>query len=274
MISNELLKEFGFEDVSKFPRVLMDHAVTVSLPSAVSNQIDPVHVIINSGLAIPVQIPGVPNGMIIRNDGRMVYVAHEQPRDFTTPLKVTFTTEIAYDIRIEAYNIMLRAVEVDRSLQTVWNEILAHWVTWYPADGKEIKSQAGGAFKDIRETLSGLEVFIDKFIRQIKSEAAPVDHVPFKIVVEAEDQAAKGWQGEEFIVKESTVGDVSAKTAAAFLQVAVRPRLKEILQNPVFFSQSSFQLHFESRAVPVFKIIVVPPLQTEAAELSRGIDIA
>jgi hypothetical protein len=273
MLSNEHLKEFGFEDLSKFPRILMDHSVTVSLPSAVSHQLEPVHVIIHRGLAIPVQMPGVPNGMVIRSDGKMVFVAHEQPRDFTSPLKVTFTEDIAYDIRIEAYNIMLRAVEVDRSLQAVWTEILDHWVQWYPPDGKEIKFQSGGTFRDIQKALAGLEQFLDKFGAQVQRESSQPHVIPFKIVVESQEEAGKGWQGEEFRIKESTLGQIMSQGTRPFLNDEIQPKLKETLQNPVFFTQSSFQLYFESRVIPVFKIIVVPPANPDGIELSRGIDL-
>ena len=47
MISSERLKEFGFEDAAKFPQLLLNHAVTISLPSAVAHGVGPVTVIID-----------------------------------------------------------------------------------------------------------------------------------------------------------------------------------------------------------------------------------
>ncbi len=273
MISNEQLREFGFEDISKFPQILTDHAVTISLPSAIAHQLEPVQVIINRGLAIPVQMPGVPNGMIIRSDGKMVYVGHESAADFSTPLKASFTDNINYDVRLEAFNIMSRAVEVDPLLGDIWIEILSHWVKWYPILLHEIKRQHAGEFNTAKEAVAGLEDFLESFARQVEGEQVNSDIVPFKIVVQTVEEVAKGWQGEEFVADESTVGAVLAQQVHNYMKQRLLPKLRLILESPIFFTKSTFRLYFEPRVVPVLKMLVIPPLNGEVPDLPRGIDL-
>ncbi len=273
MISNEQLKEFGFNDIAKFPTALLNHAVTISLPSAMAHQLQPVDIIINRGLAIPVQMPGVPNGMIIRNDGKMVHVAHDNPLDFSTPLKVTFTDDIAYDVRIEAHHIMQRAVEVDPSLNILWKEILAHWIKWYPLLLQEIKRQHAGEFNHVQDALRGLEQLLEKFVGQVTQESSQPGLIPFKIIVQSVEEMDSGWMGEEFIVNENRLSTVIAVGASSYVAEVARPRIKGILQNPVFFTHSTYRLYYEPRIIPVLKLVVVPPLNTVAHDLSRGIDL-
>ena len=273
MISDEHLKEFGFEDISKFPQVLTDHVVTISLPSAMAHRLDPVNVVIKKGLAIPVQVSGVPNGMIVCNDGKMVFVSHETPADFNSPLKVSFTDNIAFDIRIDAFNIMRRAVEVNEALGGVWLEILSHWIKWYPLLMVEVKRQKVGIFGNAKEAYKGFEQFLESFVKQSNDSKSIGQLVPFKIIVQTEEEDGKGWQGEEFLILESSTTDVLSKGLPVFMKDHVGPRLRSVLQNPVFYSQSTYCFYYEPRVIPVLKMVLIPPLTQNLDGLSRGIDL-
>ena len=269
MISPQRLKEFGFDDAAKFPQLLLNHAVTISLPSAVAHNVGPVTVIIDRGLAVPVQMPGVPNGMIIKSDGTMVYVGHRDPLDFASLLQASFVRDIAYDVRVEAYNIMRRAVELDPVLNGIWQEIQSQWVKWYPPAFKEIERQSAGQFLNVQSALQGLEELIRKFIDQ----TAQTGFMPVRIIVQTAEELEKGWQGEEFPADETTNGRVLSLGPKQYVRENLLPKLKKILSNPVFFSQSAFQLYYEQRVVPAMKLVVVPPTGAPSEDFARGIDL-
>jgi len=273
MISNQRLKEFGFDNEAKFPKLLTDHAVTVSLPTAIAHHLPPASVVIGRGLVIPVQMPGVPNGMIIKNDGTMVYVAHQDPTDFTSPVKVSFTDDIAYDVRVQAYNIMRRAIEVDPGLNGIWQEIQAHWVTRYPPFLKEIERQSAGHFLNIREALEGLVSVVANFTAQAGQQSAHKDMIPLKVIVQTAEQLERGWQGEEFLVEETLVGQVLLWGPQKYVLEHLTGKLRVILKNPVFISRSTFQLYYEPRIIPAVKLVVIPPVNAGSGAHSHGIDL-
>lgn len=237
MISSQRLKEFGFGDADKFPKLLLNHNVTVSLPTAITHHVPPVSVVIDRGLAVPVQMQGAPNGTIIKSDGTIAYVSHRDPADQASPLQVTFVDDIIYDVRAQVYNIMRRAVEADRGLNDVWQEVLAHWTKRYPPFIKEIERQNLGEFTHARDAVHALGKY------------------SCKAVVQTLEQFEKGWQGEEF-----TADKMPAD-------------LKRILKDPVFHSRSTFRLYHESRTVPVVKLVVIPPADAVSYGHSRGIDL-
>ncbi len=265
MIANGRLQEFGFEHLDRLPKVLTNHQVTISLPSAIARQVEPATVVIERGIAIPLQMPGVPNGMIIKNDGTMVHVSHTQEGDFSSPLKVIYTDQIAYDVRLEAYNIMRRAVEVDRKLKPVWLEIQAQWLKWYPPFLKEIERQNTGQFASIKEAVQGLDALIHKFYSDIQRQFQHSAAIPLRIMVQTIEEMQKGWQGEEFLVDEIL--------QTQYQQEALRLKLKKILKNPVFDPRSFFQVCYEPRLLPVIKLVVLGPTDGHTGSYASGIDL-
>lgn len=271
MISKEQLKEFGFDNIEKFPRLLNNHEVSISLPSAMAHGVAAINVSIDRGVAIPVQIPGVPNGMIIRSNGTMVYVAHRIPEDPASALQSTFTDEISYDIRLESFNIMRRAVEVDPQLKDVWDEIQSHWLHWYPPFIKEIARQSSGQFKSIGGAVKVLDLLIAKFIADIKNQNTQAASIPVRIILQTLDEMRKGWQGEEFIVDQSTVGQMMLLGLEKYTEINLRNKLKSALKNPVFSSNATFEVYYEPRAIPVIKIVIDNPVESD--HFIQGIDL-
>ncbi len=271
MISNEQLKEFGFENIEKFPRLLNSHDVSISLPSAIANGVAAVNVTIDRGIAIPVQIPGVPNGMIIRYNGTMVYVAHRIPEDPASNLQATFTDDISYDIRLESFNIMRRAVEVDPDLRPVWEEIQGHWMHWYPPFLKEINRQSSGQYKSIAGAVKVMEFLLAKFITDVKNQTPQAAAIPLRIIVQTLEEMRKGWQGEEFIADQTTVGQIMLTGLDNYAQEHLRGKLRKALKNPVFCSDASFEVFYEPRAIPAIKIVIDNPAASD--DFSQGIDL-
>jgi hypothetical protein len=266
MISDEHLREFGFDNIEKFPELLTNHEVTVSLPSAIVHGVAPITITITRGLAIPMQMPGIQNGMIITENGTMVYVSHRDPKDFSTPLEASFTDDIAFDIRIEAFNIMRRAVEVDPNLKEVWEQIQKNWVAWYPPQNKEIDVQSAGAYRHIQEAYDGLQRLMQRFIFEVQQRSERARGISLKVVVQTQEEFDQGWQGEEFVVDEIIVGSYQPED--------LKSDLKKMLKNPVFPSQSTFQVNYEPRAIPVIKLLVIPMAEAGADAFSHGIDLA
>ncbi len=272
MISKEQLKEFGFENIEKFPRLLSNHEVSISLPSAIANGVAAVNVTIDRGVAIPVQIPGVPNGMIIRHNGTMVYVAHRIPEDQTSSLQATFTDDISYDVRLESFNIMSRAVEVDPQLKAVWDEIQSHWMHWYPPFLKEIARQSSGQYKSIGGAVKVLDFLLAKFITDVKNQTPQAAAIPLRIIVQSLEELRKGWQGEEFIVDQTTVGQIMLIGLDKYTDEDLRGKLRKTLKNPVFCSNAAFEVFYEPRAIPAIKLVVENP--SGADEFSSGIELS
>ncbi len=272
MISKEQLKEFGFENIDKFPRLLNSHDVSISLPSAIANGVSAVNVTIDRGIAIPVQIPGVPNGMIIRYNGTMVYVAHRVPEDQTSALQATFTDDISYDIRLETFNIMRRAVEVDEQLRAVWEEIQSHWLHWYPPFIKEIARQSSGQYKSVGGAVKVLDFLLAKFIADVKHQTPQAAGIPLRIIVQTLDEMRKGWQGEEFIADQTTVGQIMLIGLEKYAQEHLQGKIRKALKNPVFCSNATFEVFYEPRAIPVIKLVIENPAGLD--DLSQGIDLA
>ena len=271
MISKEQLHEFGFENIERFPRSLNDHEVSISLPSAITNGVAAVNVVIDKGIAIPVQIPSVPNGMIIRNNGTMVYVSHRIPEDQTSALQATFTDDISYDIRLESYNIMRRAVEVDEQLRPVWEEIQGHWLHWYPPFIKEIARQSSGQYTSIGEAAKVLDFLLAKFITDVKNQTPQAATIPLRINVQTLDELHKGWQGEEFIVDQITVGQIMLIGLEKYCTDQLKGKLKKVLKDPVFSSRATFEVFYEPRAIPVIKLVIENP--PGADDIYQGIDL-
>lgn len=271
MISHEQLKEFGFENIEKFPRTLNNHEVSISLPSAIANGVAAVNVTIDRGLAIPVQMPGVPNGMIIRYNGTMVYVAHRIFEDQSSPLQATFTDDISYDVRLEAFNIMRRAVEVSAELKPVWEEIQGYWLHWYPPFLKEIARQSSGQYNNISGAIKVLDFLLAKFITDVKNQTPQAASIPLRFIIQTKEEMAKGWQGEEFIVEQTTVGQVVLMGLEKYCQGQLRQAFKKALKNPIFCSQAKFEIFYEPRAIPAIKLVIDNP--SGGDDFPQGIDL-
>lgn len=270
MISDEQFREFGFEK-SQFPRKIISQAVTLGLPSADANQVEPVTVVIDRGLLVPTQAPGALNGMIIKDDGTILHIGHEDPYDPKTPLKATYIEDIPYDVRSEIYNIMKRAVEVDADLSDVWAQIHARWMERFPSRSDEVQRHDRGLFDNIQTAFEGIVGLVEQFVEQALEKAQQPDVIPVKIIVQTQEELQHGWHGEEFWADTSTVGQIRAAGMLNYRQ-ALGQRLKALFKNPVFHSKSAFRIYYESRMVPSIKLIVIAPAEP-SVEFPQGIDL-
>ena len=255
MIPDEKLEEFGFNK-DQFPRKLIEQAVTLGLPLAGGHSAAPITIVIERGLMVPVQTPGTANGMIIREDGAILHVSPQNPSDLGSALKTTFLQDIPYDVRVDVYNIMKRAVEIDPDLSDIWAEIQARWIERYPPIVGEIHRQEYGSFVTINQAFGALQNLIQQFFQQASSKVSGAENIPLKVIVQTAEELEHGWQGEEFAADRQNLGE----------------SLKTILRNPVFHSKSTFRLCYEPRMVPAIKLVVAAPAHGAFANYAHGIE--
>ncbi|MFH0753616.1 MAG: hypothetical protein V2A70_03520 [Candidatus Omnitrophota bacterium] len=241
MIPLGRLQEFGFPSEEKLPRQLRDDAVTLSLPSAVENGVEPVIVEITHGLVIPLMMAGTHNGMIINSDGMVLHVGHADAHDRFSRLEARFIKDIPYDIRVEVNQIMRRAVLVMPSLDEIWKPICYAWAQWFPVKPNESRAVRVGVFAQARQAWEAL-------LGQIGMVADKAVSARVKVVLQQEVEFNKGWMGEEILVDEGF-----ARKMACF------SGMQRALRDPLFHPRSTFKLWREHRGVQVFKLVVVAP---------------
>ncbi|MBF0387730.1 MAG: hypothetical protein HQL20_07730 [Candidatus Omnitrophica bacterium] len=257
MIPLSRLQEFGFADEGRFPRRLTRHAVTMSLPSALEHGVEPLEVIVEDGLVVPLQRSGSSSGMIIRNDGAMLYVAHQDQKDPASPLEARFIKEIPYDARNEVSNIMHRAVHADPSLADIWRQVSMTWLDWFPALKNEGAIQPAGEFTQVAKAWDMTGELIGRLIEKVQRSFS--GEVNLKVVVQSEADFKKGWLGEDILVDERTLREVTAQGRVKYLLQFLFPRMQKVLSSPVFHPRSTFRLYYGSSSVYIVKLVVVPP---------------
>lgn len=273
MISKSRLQEFGFTDPEKFPRGLYRHAVTLSLPSAMEKGIEPLEVVIEEGLAVPLQTSSSSSGMIIRSDGTMLYVAHHDAADPASPLEARFIKDIPYDVRISVSNVMRRAVQADPSLADLWRRVSAAWTAWFPVLERDVAVFSAGEFRDIRLAWNGIADLLGRCLDQFFRNPIDLDRIRVKILVQSDMEFRKGWLGEEFLVDEASLQSIEKQGRVKYLMQHVFPGLQKVLRNPVFFPESRFRLYYGSRGVCMIKLVISPIKEQDGFTLkSAGID--
>ncbi|NTV30149.1 MAG: hypothetical protein HGA80_08735 [Candidatus Omnitrophica bacterium] len=274
MIPSSRLQEFGFADDDKLPRQLIEHAVTLSLPSALEQGVEPLEVIIDEGLLVPMQSKGSTGGMIIRSDGTMLFVAHQDSRDQSSPLESHFIKDIPYEVRSEVSNIMRRAVQADPSLAGLWERISAVWTVWFPVPESDATQQEAGEFVAISGAWNGIGDILARWL-----EHAPVVHVDIgsvrvRFVVQCDGEFRKGWKGEELVVDEISRRAVLQQGRVQYLMQRLFPRMQQALRSPMFRPGSVFRLYYCARPVSTVRLVIVPP-SGECGDLanSAGIEL-
>jgi len=258
MIPQSRLEEFGFSDPKKFPQHLMRHAIMLSLPSAMERGIDPVEIVIEDGLAVPLQVSVNSSGMVIRGDGAMLYVAHRDDRDMASPLEVRFIREIPYDVRIEVSNIMRRAVLADPSLKDVWSRVSGIWLSWFPISEDDGAVSSAGEFGNIGQAWNGIGDLVSRLCGQVHQSAAKTVSSRLRLVVQSGQEFKKGWQGEEHVVDETDVELIIQRGRIKYLLQDLFPKMQKILRNPMFSLESTFRLYYGSRRAYIIKLVILP----------------
>jgi hypothetical protein len=268
------MREFGFLDVDHLPRVLNDHAVSLSLPSAMEHGLDPVEITIRRGLAIPAQVPGSANGVIVRSDGMVLHVGHHDPKDLSSPLEAKFVKDIPYDLRVELSNIMRRAVQADPSLAPVWESILRAWKLWFPLKAALPGIKHAGTFAVASAAWKAVCRTLEQLVTKLESQKSDAPQTAgIRIVVQNEPQARQGWLGEEILVDEVQAAVLIKEGSSAYARRHLLVKMRQVLASPVFHSRSSFRVLYEPRSAHTIKLVVIPPSgRTDAA--SFGIDLA
>lgn len=273
MIPISRLHEFGFEGPEKFPQYLDRHTITLTLPSAVERGLDPLDVVVEDGLVIPQQSAGSSGGMVIKSDGTMLYITHRDPQDPTTPLEARFIRDIPYDARIEASNIMRRAVEVDASLSDIWQKVHAAWTVWFPPlEGAGLNLSAG-EFTSIVAAWNRISELFSRLIEQVLDKGEDPAALHVRVVLQSTAEFARGWQGEESVVDEMDIGEIIRMDRVKYLLQRLFPRLQKALKDPVFSPDSVFQVYYGSRRNYLIRLVVAPGTNTAAAAvIAAGIE--
>jgi len=259
MIPKSQLQEFGFTDPEKFPRELVHHVVSLSLPSAMDQGMEPLEVIIENGLVVPLQASNTSSGMIIQNDGTMLYIGHRDAGNPSSPLESRFTKDIPYDMRIEVNNIMRRAVQADPTLSDIWTRIANSWSGWFPGLEEESSIQPAGEFKSIAQAWNKLSDLMGQMIDQVTGNKYDLKRVILKVIVQSDKEFKKGWLGEESVADEVTLKSIVQQGRVKYLLQSLLPKLQKVLKNPVFSSKSAFRIFYGSRRSYIIKLIVVTP---------------
>lgn len=257
MIPKSRLQEFGFADEDKFPRRLRHHAVTMSLPSALDHGAQPLEVVVDDGLVVPLQKPGTTSGMIIKSDGTMLYIWHRDQKDPRSPLDARFIKEIPYDARIEVSNVMQRAVAADPSLSSIWAKISAAWLEWFPLLTGEGVVLEAGQFDKIAKAWDMIGELTGRLTA--RDPASSAGELKLKVLVQCDGDFVKGWLGEEILVDEIILSEIHRTGRVKYLLQRLYPRMQEVLRNPVFHPRSTFCLYYGSSSVYMIKLVVVAP---------------
>lgn len=256
MVPKSRLQEFGFPDEGKFPRHLVNHSVSMTLPSAIERGIDPLEVIVEDGLVVPLQKEGSSGGMIIRSDGMMLYVWHRDPKDPGTPLESRFISEVPYEARVEVNNIMHRAIGADPTLIDIWAKVSAAWVERFPVVERESTLQLAGEFTTVPLAWG----IISELIAQLTGkQPRPPGEAILRLVVESEHDFKRGWLGEESVVDEAPLREIFKTGRVKYLLQRLFPRMQKALRSPVFNPRSHFRVYYGAGSVYLIKLIVVPP---------------
>ena len=267
MIPKSRYQEFGFADEDKFPRRLSHHAVSMSLPSAMDNGIEPLEVIVDDGLVVPLQKTGSSSGMIIRSDGMMLYVWHRDPKDPRSPLEARFIKEIPYDARAEVSNIMHRAVGADPTLDDIWGKVSAAWLGWFPVLDVEGAVQPAGEFATVAKAWDMMGQLMGRLIEKAGASSGGVG---VKIIVQSEENFKQGWLGEENIVDETTLRAITVQGRVKYLLQVLFPKIQKVLRLPVFHPSSTFRLYYGSSSVYMIKLVVIAPVDPGKKSLNAA----
>jgi hypothetical protein len=273
MIPISRLHEFGFEGPDKFPQYLDRHTITLTLPSAAERGLDPLDVVIEDGLVIPQQSAGSSGGMVIRSDGTMLYITHRDPQDPSTPLEAKFIRDIPYDARIEASNIMRRAVEVDSSLSDIWQKVHAVWTVWFPPlEGAGLNLSAG-EFTSIVAAWGRISELFARLIEQVLDKGEDTASLHVRVVLQSGAEFSRGWQGEETLVDEMDIGEIIRMDRVKYLLQRLFPRLQKALKDPVFSPDSVFHVYYGSRRNYLVRLVIFPVENaTASAVTAAGIE--
>lgn len=273
MIPLSRLHEFGFETIDQLPKHLSNHAVTLSLPTAVHYGLEPIEVVIEDGLVIPSQSGALSGGMIVRRDGSMLYVGHKDAKDPRSPLESHFTREIPYDARVEVVHVMRRAVAADPSLTSIWSVILQVWSGWFSAFDGEGDIQAAGDFKDASGAWSRMGELLDRLVTQFGA-SPDLSRLNVKFIVQLESELRKGWLGEESLVDSVPLDIIADQGRVKFMYQHLFPKLQKALRSPLFSSSSTFRICYGTRQAYIIKLVVVlSEGQSAGVTDSVGIDL-
>jgi hypothetical protein len=259
VIPSSRLHEFGFPDAARFPQRLKHHAVSLSLPSAISRGLSPVEVMILDGLVVPSQAGGGASGMIIRSDGAMLFIGHRDAKDPSSALEARFIRDIPYDARLEASNIMRRAVLADPSLAGIWRMVHARWALWFPPVAGDGKVQLAGEFITAAQAWNRLADLLGQLAGQHASRPEASGRVVVKVMVQSDAEFNQGWQGEELEVDVTDLAAIIRRGHVKYLYQDLFPRMQAVLRNPMFLSGSGFRLYYAARHACTLKLVVVSP---------------
>ncbi len=274
MIPHDRLRESGFLDDRKFPRELVDHEIELSLPSAIEYGVTPLRVQVKRGLVIPLQVTGSSNGTVIRQDGAILHVGHQEPGNPASPLAARFIREIPYDLRVEISNIMRRALQADPSLKGIWDDIQRAWQIWFPAKESLEAFRLAGSFDDAQQAWFGVAHLTGQLIERFEAHAPVPVHVKIRVVVQGHDEFNQGWSGEELLVNEAAVAAINKAGWINYVKNFIFPGLKQVLGNPVFQPRSTFKLYYGNSGTPTIKLVVVPwPGHDALAVSAAGIEL-
>ncbi|MEI8011549.1 MAG: hypothetical protein WCI27_03565 [Candidatus Omnitrophota bacterium] len=274
MIPHDRLRESGFLDDRKFPRELVDHEIELSLPSAIEYGVTPLRVRVERGLVIPLQVAGSSNGTVIRRDGAILHVGHQESGNPASPLAARFIRDIPYDLRVEISNIMRRALQVDPSLKSIWDDVRNVWLVWFPAGESVDAFKFAGSFDTADQAWLGMAHLIGQLVERFEEHAPVPVHVKIRVAVQGDVEFKEGWSGEELLVSEAAVTAVITAGWINYVKNFIFPGLRQVLASPVFQPRSTFKLYYGNGGTPTVKLVVVPwPGHDAQAVSSAGIEL-
>ncbi|GEM_PF-3462544 len=275
MIPQGRLRESGFSDEKKFPRELIDHEIELSLPSAMAHGVASVRVRVARGLVVPLQVSGSANGTVIRSDGAILHVGHQDPADAASALEAHFIRDIPYDLRVDVVHIMRRALQADPSLKGIWDEILQAWKIWFPAPESVGVFKQAGTFDRVDQAWQGMVHLMGQLMSQLDQHVPVPAHVKVRVVVQLEAEFRKGWCGEELLAGEAAAAAIIKAGWINYVKNFIFPKLQLVLGSPVFHPQSTFKLLYGVGGAPTIKLVVVPRPGVDASGLTAvGIELS
>ena len=112
---------------------------------------------------------------------------------------------------------------------------------------------------------------VEKFIIDIKKQTPQAASISLRVILQTAEEMKKGWQGEEFIIDQTTVGEIMVMGLDKYFEENLQNKMKRALKNPVFCSDASFEVFYEPRAIPVLKLVIDNPIGSD--DFSQGIDL-
>ncbi len=259
-----LAKQYGFASLEQLPQRLMNQTITLGLPATIAGKNKPLDIPIESGVVVPLQLPGnYSRGTIINQEGRILFVTNQNPTDPASPLIYDWLSgeKIPQQLRQVIANFMLRACIVDPQLLEIWGKIMTAQGGIFSSQDYQFGESVLGPFTNAAQTYQTLgQLFIQTWDTFQSSE------ILNKLSIRVNGHG----EGEGQLIGEIPINSFSTDAEVVqYFQTTIGSALQLFLRNPALSPQSSFQITIQFLPQPTLTLVVISP---DAAMMGKKSD--